>query len=351
MVYSHLLSIIIPVYNGAKYIQSLVNSIILQSHDIIDRIEIILVNDGSTDNSDSVCNSLKERIPCISYYRKENGGIASARNYGMLKAKGKYIAFCDQDDTLIKSYAPFIEYLQKSNSDVLISNYYTSQSEMQQKKNVIKNNCQYERFDIEKILAYFIGEGELLKSNEIDEMNLTALPNSIWNGIYKKELIDINNIQFRKFVDFEDDWLFIISVLFAAKHLCVSTEAYYCWTINPHSESHTRKYIPDFFTKRTALYRWVDSIVEKLAIAPTRVDSYKRKVLTQNVIWGFYNACCLDIRLFLNEIVQCEKIIDKIGNNKYPVGRLGNFYFFLLKRRYYRVAYYLNKYTFNRTYH
>lgn len=348
---SHLLSIIIPVYNGAHYIHSLINSIQLHNQDFIDQIEIILVNDGSTDDSDSVCNSLKEKNLGVSYYIKDNGGIASARNYGMSKAKGKYITFCDQDDTLIKSYLPFLDYLQKCNGDVLVSNFYVSQGDELHKKDVIKKDCQYERSDIEKILAFFIGEGELMNNNEIDAMKLTILPNTIWNGIYKKDLIDINNIQFHKFVDFEDDWLFIISVLFAAKRLCVSEDAYYCWTINPNSESHTRKYISDFYQKRKALYQWVDQKVERLAIDPLRVANYKRKVLVQNVVWGFYNACRLDVRSYLKEIVQGEELIDKIGNYQSPVGRLGILYYFLLKKRYYRIAYYLNKYTFNRSYH
>lgn len=92
-------SIIVPVYNTAKYIERCLDSILKQTQK--DEIEIIIINDGSSDNSDEVINKYiheHEQIVKIKYYSKENTGIAKTRNFGIEKAQGKYILFVDSDD-------------------------------------------------------------------------------------------------------------------------------------------------------------------------------------------------------------------------------------------------------------
>lgn len=90
-----LVSIVIPVYNGSQYLEKTLTTILEQDYK---RIEIILVNDGSTDTSAELINRLVEKDGRISGYHKENGGVAAARNYGINRASGELIAFCDQDD-------------------------------------------------------------------------------------------------------------------------------------------------------------------------------------------------------------------------------------------------------------
>ena len=89
-------SIIVPVYNVEKYIDKCLKSLVEQT---LDDIEIIVVNDGSTDDSKKVIDNYIERYPeKIVYLEKKNGGLSDARNYGMPYAKGEYIAFLDSDD-------------------------------------------------------------------------------------------------------------------------------------------------------------------------------------------------------------------------------------------------------------
>lgn len=85
-------SIIIPVYNGEKYVEKCVKSIQANTYP---NLEIIMINDGSTDNSLEVCQRLAEKDSRIKVFSKENGGIAAARNFGVKKATGKYICFVD----------------------------------------------------------------------------------------------------------------------------------------------------------------------------------------------------------------------------------------------------------------
>lgn len=91
----NLISIIIPVYNSEKHIEQCVNSALNQTYK---EIEIILVDDGSQDNSYAVCQDLAKRDSRVFVYHKENGGVASARNYGLMHAHGEYIGFMDNDD-------------------------------------------------------------------------------------------------------------------------------------------------------------------------------------------------------------------------------------------------------------
>lgn len=90
-----LVSIVIPVYNGAEYLEKTVNSILSQEYN---HFELLLVNDGSSDNSKEIIDALIVKDNRIKAFHKENGGVAAARNYGIDKAKGDLIAFCDQDD-------------------------------------------------------------------------------------------------------------------------------------------------------------------------------------------------------------------------------------------------------------
>lgn len=105
------LSIIVPVYNTSKYLKKCVTSILVQTND---DMEILLINDSSTDNSGEILKEFEKQNPeRIHYFEKPNGGIADTRNYGVSKAQGKYILFVDSDDyikeNLIKELDKYIE--------------------------------------------------------------------------------------------------------------------------------------------------------------------------------------------------------------------------------------------------
>ena len=90
------LSVIIPCYNGKSYVRRAVESVTTQPESA--HIEILIVNDGSTDGTDVVCNALASEYANVHVFHKENGGVSRARNLGIEKASGHYIAFLDCDD-------------------------------------------------------------------------------------------------------------------------------------------------------------------------------------------------------------------------------------------------------------
>lgn len=96
-----LVSIIVPVYNSAEFLSKCVDSLLSQQYE---NLEIILVNDGSTDDSEKICLNYEKLDKRIQYLFKDNGGASSARNYGLLRARGKFATFVDSDDYVGKNY-------------------------------------------------------------------------------------------------------------------------------------------------------------------------------------------------------------------------------------------------------
>ena len=113
---SGLVSIIIPVYNLEKYIQFNIDNMLSQTYE---NLEVIYVDDGSVDSSAQIIKSAAEKDSRIKYYYKENGGVSSARNFGIEKANGEYIMFVDGDD-IINKHAVELYYgsIIKANADI-----------------------------------------------------------------------------------------------------------------------------------------------------------------------------------------------------------------------------------------
>lgn len=114
-----LISVIVPIYNTEIYLKRCLDSLINQTYK---NLEIILVDDGSTDNSFKICHEYQKKDKRIKVYHKENGGLSSTRNYGIKKAHGNYIAFLDSDDYINRyMYEKLFKYLKNTNSDIAIA--------------------------------------------------------------------------------------------------------------------------------------------------------------------------------------------------------------------------------------
>ena len=112
---SGLISVIIPVYNVEEYLRECIDSVLSQTYE---NYEIILVDDGSTDNSGKICDEYAEKNNKITAIHKENGGLSDARNTGLKLAKGEYIYFLDSDDYIIpEAFAELVSVIKKDNSD------------------------------------------------------------------------------------------------------------------------------------------------------------------------------------------------------------------------------------------
>jgi len=116
-------SVIVPVYNTENYIEKCLETLVTQT---LDDIEIIVVNDGSTDNSEKLINKFIEEFPDkIKYYKKENGGLSDARNFGLNHANGEYIGFIDSDDYIdYTMYEKMYNLAKKEKADIVECDFY-----------------------------------------------------------------------------------------------------------------------------------------------------------------------------------------------------------------------------------
>lgn len=143
-----LISIIIPIYNMEKYLQKCLDSVVKQTYK---NIEILLIDDGSTDSSSKICLEYVNKDNRIKYFKKENGGLSSARNYGLDKCIGKYVGFVDSDDIIHKDMFKILyNNIIKTDADLSIC-------EVTKFKNnpefTIQNNYEiYNKVDILKII-------------------------------------------------------------------------------------------------------------------------------------------------------------------------------------------------------
>lgn len=124
---SELISVIIPIYNSESYLRRCIESILKQTYK---RIEIILVNDGSTDHCGEICDEYASKYEHIEVIHKENGGIGDARNTGLEKARGKYVAFVDSDDWIDVTYFEYLyNLLIEEDADIAVCDYAKTKNE------------------------------------------------------------------------------------------------------------------------------------------------------------------------------------------------------------------------------
>lgn len=188
---SKAISIIIPVYNAERYIEKTINSILNQS---FKDIEIVIVNDGSTDNSHNICADYAVKDSRIKYFKRENKGVSAARNYGIDAAKGDWIAFVDADDYIDKDTLKRVyDVIKEDNADVVIFGY------VKEKINA-KLTSDFKFTD--NVMDYSERNFycELLFNNKVKGFS--------WNKVYKKEILDSKNIRFDKDVYINEDLLF-----------------------------------------------------------------------------------------------------------------------------------------------
>lgn len=193
-----IISVIVPVYKVEKYLERCVRSLINQS---LKDIEIILVDDGSPDESGVICDNLKRQDNRIQVIHKKNGGLSSARNAGMKVARGKYIGFVDSDDDVeLDMFEIMVDAAEKYSADFVMSDYIRILDSG--KHSLITTNLRsgcYEKGDIKKdifptlIMAENIDYGPIL---------------SVWHCIYNREFLQKNHILFADDVKWSEDNLF-----------------------------------------------------------------------------------------------------------------------------------------------
>lgn len=264
----NLISIIIPMYNAENYIDRCVKSIMEQQYK---DIEIILVDDGSTDNTKIIARKLQEKYDKIKLIILEkNCGVSTARNIAIQKAHGEYIAFVDIDDFVEKDI--YVELCNNMNNDIdlAVCNYTNSEKmESDDKRNirVIEKNQFYK---------------EVLENKNIRGY--------VHNKLFKAKIIKENNICFRKDIYICEDLLFVCEYMKYGNKVSINNRRLYHYISN-NNGAYNKKFG----------YKW-----------KTVLDAY-------NTLLGIYNEVSIDNVIFLKYvyILVCSEVLYRDSKSKY----------------------------------
>lgn len=276
-------SIIVPVYNVEKYIERCINSIINQT---LQDIEIIVVNDGSPDNSDVIIRKYMQLDSRIKLINQENQGLSIARNNGIKIAQGEYVAFVDSDDFIeLDMYEKMYLLAKKNNSDIVCSNYKNIFYDCE----VINKNLKDELIEIDKL-----GISEFFK------LYYEELVTPVWNKIYRNKIIKDNNIKFvSNSIISSEDILFNLEYFCKIKKCFVSHEVLYNYIRREDSITTSNKPRPDMMNRCIKIAELFDEyckrneidvnhlvlyiFYEELAIALSYINNLNLKSIEENL--------------------------------------------------------------------
>lgn len=315
------LSIIVPVFNGEQDIEKCLVSLFNQTTEV----EIIIVNDGSTDNTEKIVNDLISNKDNCHYYYKENTGISDTRNFGVDKVETEYFGFLDSDDSVKNDMAEkMLKCIEENNADICMSNFTW----------VYENG---ERKDAKDV-------GYSDKHEILEKMFAT-----LWNKIYRTSWFRETGIRFPSGLRYEDASV-LYRLAYHMDNVCYVDEAFvdyyqrkgsitHTFNININDMIYVFKGIKEFYQEKNAFEEYKDEI-EYLFIRFFLGNSYLRacRIIDKDVRkdtldkgWNFLNDNFPDYK-----------------NNKYIFNKgLKNLYFRLINHNLYNTLSYIVKFLFS----
>lgn len=286
---NELISIIVPVYNVQSYIKKSVNSILKQSYR---NLEIILVDDGSTDESGKICDFLKKMDPRVKVIHRINGGLSAARNSGIDVSTGSYIVFIDSDDYIEKKFVEKLyQSMKKNKADIAVCGY----KRISENGTILFENKPVEELNlsIRKAIQYILQDKEI--------------KNYAWNKMYKKELfLDIRYPVGENYEDVATTY----KVFLKAQSVSIVNDCLYYYRIREGSIVSDEK---DYYGN-LQLFRNKRQQIEELSNIYEDALDYGYS----NLIMCYINAFSAGAKCFgikrLEEMKECEEYLRLVSN-------------------------------------
>lgn len=264
------ISIIVPVYNVEEFLSKCIDSILAQSYS---HFELLLIDDGSKDNSGKICDEYAQKDKRIKVIHQKNAGVSAARNRGISEAKGDYICFIDADDWVNKEYLEtFSSLIKDSSIDFIVSGYT------------------YDFISSGQSIQYSIFENKANTSEEfrilLPELHNNNLLVSIWSKLFKKSIIDRFFLSFDTKMNYCEDAVFCWNYLLSINSIYVVENAGY----------HYRKDDSDTLTKKKYPFEiWYDIAEKVLKANQAVIDKFKLSTNDQIMqkIYDYYLAMFL----------------------------------------------------------
>lgn len=298
------ISVIVPVYNTEKYLKRCLTSITNQS---LKEIEILIINDGSTDNSDEIIEEFQKKDLRIKVINKKNGGLASARNIGIDISEGEYILHIDSDDWVEENYLQDIyNYAIQKKLDIVVTDFYRD----------------FDNGKLEYVQDLNLDFGTIISGNEYLERFISGFSYPcVWNKLFKSNLYKNTKIRHPQNISLGEDIGTTPFLIESSKKIGKLNKAYVHYIQNPQSITKSGK-----LKKIDELFFVLKNIEEKLV---NKVDKEALDGLFINNLGNiFYTEKTLiknrkDVLNFLEKIKNTKKIKTKSKKNL--------FFFLILK--------------------
>lgn len=312
-----LISVIVPIYNTKDYLVRCIESIINQTYK---KLEVILVDDGSTDGSDEICREYSKKDDRVVFIRQENSGVVEARNNGIRNAHGKYIAFVDSDDYIELNM--YENLLKKMGNYDLISSGFIMHDEFQNNKRII------DRVDKKIYTAQNIAE---LYSKFIYDFNnniLYPINPANWSKIFLHKIIDTYFEKLNKKIFYGEDTIFLYEYILRCNSVIFLDECYYHYNYVENSVSHKQNF--NMLENNSKLYIYLKNLFESHSQA-SNLKPQLGKMIMLLTISAINNFLGFDKSIRIPKFVIDIK---KLKNKKialYGAGYLGQEIYYQLK--------------------
>lgn len=294
-----LVSIVIPVYNVEKYLKECVDSAINQTYK---NIEIILVDDGSKDNSGKICDEYKEKDERVIVIHKENGGLSDARNCGMANANGEYIYFLDSDDYILENtISELLEKAIENSSDFV---FFGATSFLDDDTSV-KKTMSYDR------------KGDYGTSSGPEMINRLYNNGDFYTAIplmfYRKSFIDKNNLEFYKGILHEDN-LFSVQAFLAAEIVTHLNKDFYQRRIRDESIMTTPFSKRNFLGYSICIQELIPYYLK--AQKNSAQELFLEKFLKERMNWtvnGYFDLCSFEQKTVNKDFLNLRKALSTVN--------------------------------------
>lgn len=306
-----LISIIVPIYNSEKYLKNCLNSLFKQSYQ---HIEIIMIDDGSTDKSSLIAETFSFRDRRFRLFRQHNSGVASARQNGLNHANGEYIIHCDSDDIMpTNSISELFNTIVANDSDMAVGSF------IKRKNNNIEDDIVYEH-----------------TSTNADEFIRNIITGKyhagLWNKLIKASLC--KRITFPNNINFTEDKLYLIQVLLIKDiKISITNKPVYIYNHNPQS------YTNDI--SLTSVLNYIEVSDRLSVLLQDRLDNetlYHLKNRTQAFVLTYSNLRPPKLKLQHILALKHDKILNKKQKTLIYLDYLGLFYFLQGMKKSYRFV-------------
>lgn len=270
---SPLVSIVVPVYNAEKYLQRCCESVLNQSYK---QIELILVDDGSTDNSLEICESFKKQDARVKVVHKENGGVSSARNKGIEVAVGEFIMFVDSDDWIdFDTVEVLINLALHNGTDIVV---YSLLNEYP--------NIQYPLQIDDAVMSI----NDIINSYKLIK-NPDAILCSVCNKLYKREIIIKNNIKFLDNIKFGEDFIFNSQIIKYIDKISGSSRTMYHYDCSIEN-SGVRKLYNNYDEFIILMDKYLCKMIDAVKVSPEKADEFRQLFISDR--WKYAFMVCLN---------------------------------------------------------